>query len=374
MGMLTPAHTRALGWAAGLLLLFFGSAMAAPHLEGGEAPPAPTASLKTAPTAAPRAAPVAVAPAVRQAVAQAAVPATVGGAVMTLRTVNVRVAANASAKTLGTIGPGAFVPVTSKGSRWYKVVTHCERRGWIDARAVTYLPPAVKRARTLRGATIVVDPGHGGGLRGAVGPTGLTEKAVNLDVARRLTTLLQREGARVVLTRTQDDTAGLGFRSLLADALAADMLVSIHHNAVPTFKSSVPGTEVYGQSKSSRSMRLTRLTYSQIFSALRKYKVQWVADPNAGPKIRLNAHGDDYYALLRRTNVPAIIVESLFISNGAEEGLLRKANVRQVEAQALLHGLQRYMPTVAPGHSREAPYPRGLGGHSGLPSRCVDPR
>lgn len=371
MGKLTPGTTRALGWVAGVLLLVGGLALAAPHLASSTALPSPVPTLDPAMTPRPTMR-LLVKPSPPPLPTAPPAPAPIGGAVLTVKTAYVYAGTEPKSRIVARLGPGVIVPVTSRGSGWFKVVSPCERRGWIEAKHVRFIAPATTRATTLAGSTIVVDPGHGGQQKGAVGPTGLREKDANLDIARRLTTLLQRAGARVVMTRTGDTTAGLGFRSLLADALAADTLVSVHHNAVPTFTSTVPGTEVYGQARSDRSKRLSALTHTHIVRTLKRFKIQWVSDPNAGPKTRLNAHGDDYYALLRRTDAPAVIVESMFISNKHEEKLLRDPGTRQLEADALFRGLEAYFPTVTPGKSRLAPYPRSLGGPSGL-GPCSDP-
>ncbi|HTT72049.1 MAG TPA: N-acetylmuramoyl-L-alanine amidase [Anaeromyxobacteraceae bacterium] len=79
----------------------------------------------------------------------------------------------------------------------------------------------------------VVDPGHGGEKEGAVGPSGLREKELALEIARRLADRLRRMGGRVVLTRTGDVAVPLAERVALANAERADLFVSIHLNAMP---------------------------------------------------------------------------------------------------------------------------------------------
>ena len=82
---------------------------------------------------------------------------------------------------------------------------------------------------------IVIDPGHGGIEQGAVGPTGLQEKDVTLDLARRLKALLQTRPASisVVLTRDEDRLVGLDERTAIANHNQADLFLSIHLNASP---------------------------------------------------------------------------------------------------------------------------------------------
>jgi N-acetylmuramoyl-L-alanine amidase len=91
--------------------------------------------------------------------------------------------------------------------------------------------------------TIVVDAGHGGHDPGAIGRGGLREKAVTLDVARRLRDLLMTDGFQVVMTREGDRFVSLGQRSALANRSGGDLFISIHANA--SRHRSAGGFEVY---------------------------------------------------------------------------------------------------------------------------------
>jgi N-acetylmuramoyl-L-alanine amidase len=82
--------------------------------------------------------------------------------------------------------------------------------------------------------TAVVDPGHGGELTGAVSPQGDLEKDLTLQIARRVKRRLEALGARVVLTRAADARVPLANRAAVANAIAADLFVSIHLNSMPT--------------------------------------------------------------------------------------------------------------------------------------------
>jgi N-acetylmuramoyl-L-alanine amidase len=88
---------------------------------------------------------------------------------------------------------------------------------------------AATPARSL--PVIVVDPGHGGVETGAIGPTGLQEKDVTLDLARRLRTLLEKQGVTVVLTRDEDRVLPLDDRTAIANQNRAELFLSIHLNA-----------------------------------------------------------------------------------------------------------------------------------------------
>ncbi len=90
---------------------------------------------------------------------------------------------------------------------------------------------------------IVIDPGHGGVETGAIGPTGLEEKDLTLDLARRLKGLLERQGATVVLTRDDDRILPLDDRTAIANHNRAILFISIHLNS--SKRKSAVGAETY---------------------------------------------------------------------------------------------------------------------------------
>ena len=90
---------------------------------------------------------------------------------------------------------------------------------------------------------IVIDPGHGGVETGAIGPSGLQEKDLTLDLARRLKTLLERQGATVVLTRDEDRVLPLDDRTAIANHNRAILFISIHLNA--SKRKTAVGAETY---------------------------------------------------------------------------------------------------------------------------------
>lgn len=175
------------------------------------------------------------------------------------------------------------------------------------------------------------------------------------------------------VTHDPDVTAGLAFRTALANALGAHALVSVHNNADPDGPSSKPGTETYYQYRSPASKRLAGLVYEELVRALVNFEASWVADRDAGAKYRLNSIGTDYYALLRGSDVPTIIVEALFVSNESEEQLLRNPDVTDAIAVAVGAGVTRYFETDDPGSGFVVPYPREPGPSGRLPAICNDP-
>jgi N-acetylmuramoyl-L-alanine amidase len=82
--------------------------------------------------------------------------------------------------------------------------------------------------------TVVLDPGHGGDQEGALSPRGDREKEVALEISRRIADRLKKLGARVVFTRTGDIPVPLANRAAIANAIRADLFVSVHLNSMPT--------------------------------------------------------------------------------------------------------------------------------------------
>ncbi|MGH2758766.1 MAG: N-acetylmuramoyl-L-alanine amidase family protein, partial [Actinomycetota bacterium] len=262
-------------------------------------------------------------------------------------------------------------PIADEREGFFSVLTPCEIRGWIASADVDVHPRAAGDPRSLRDPTIVIDPGHGGGLTGAVGPSGLAEKEPNADIARRLASRL--EGSRVFLTLSGDFDAGLEYRAAIADALRSHVFLSIHNNAEPDGTSERPGTETYYQHGSPSSKRLAGLLYEEVVRAVEPFGAAWVADSDAGAKYRLNDERIDYYGLLRRAEVPTVLVEVLFVSNGPEEALLGRPDVREAVAAALASGLKRFFETADPGSGFVEPYAREPGPSGRLPAGCTDP-
>ena len=92
-------------------------------------------------------------------------------------------------------------------------------------------PPRIDRRHPLAGRLIMVDPGHP--PLGATGPTGLREAEANLGIGLVLRDLLVEGGARVVMTRTTDESVELQARGKMADSVGPDLLISVHNNGLP---------------------------------------------------------------------------------------------------------------------------------------------
>ena len=191
-------------------------------------------------------------------------------------------------------------------------------------------PPPIDAGDPLRGRLIAVDAGHPPG--GAIGPTGLREAEANLGVALELERLLKAAGAKVLMTRTTDAPLDLWPRVHLAEQANADVLVSIHNNALPDginpFVNS--GTSVYYNHP--RSVALARAVQVALLRRL------GLRDLGIG-------RGD--LALVRGTWMPSILTEGLFMMLPDQEAALRSAEGRRRYAQAVVDGLRDYLKESA---------------------------
>ena len=271
----------------------------------------------------------------------------------------------ATARAVVTPG-GIVVPVVSRAGDGWTVRTPCNATATLNQ----------SRGRSAGSPVVVLDPGHGGAEPGAVSPAGLIEKDVNLAVARHTEEALEAAGVATLLTRTGDYEVTLPTRSEIARSVDPRAFVSIHHNAEPDGPRAGPGAETYYQIASSDSKRLAGLVYEEVVKAMSQYKVAWVADRDAGAKYRPGSNGD-YYAMLRQPGkVVSVLAELAFISNPPEAELIARADVQEVEGEAVARGIIRYLTTKDAGSGFVEPYPRvdppsGPGG-PGRP--CRDPQ
>jgi N-acetylmuramoyl-L-alanine amidase len=223
-------------------------------------------------------------------------------------------------------------------------------------------------------AQVVLDPGHGGDESGASGRNGLTEKDLNLRVVKRTSALLTSRGISNVLTRTADYRVPLRVRAEIANTLEADVLVSVHHNAPQLGNSDGPGTEIFVQSNSRESRRLGGVIYERTIAQLEQFDIQWVSARDAGVIEVRNTDGEDSYGMIRRPEVPAVLVELGYIANPAEATLFDTPEYIEAAAIGLADGIETYLTFDADGTGyRDTPRIFNPKGGTGGISGCVDP-
>ncbi len=223
---------------------------------------------------------------------------------------------------------------------------------------------------------IVLDPGHGGAAEtGAVGPNGLTEKDLNLRLAKAAARKLQARGISVALTRTADYRLPIRTRTQIADTLKAEALISIHHNAPVLTASSEPGSEVFYQSRSEESARLGGLVQEEILAALSQFDgINWVTARDAGVVAVLKPDGTESYGMIRGPETPAVLAEFGYIANQSEAELFETPEYIEAAAEAVAAAAERFLSPqetgVAPNQVNRTFTPTG--GTGGV-DNCEDP-
>ena len=205
--------------------------------------------------------------------------------------------------------------------------------------------------------TIVLDPGHGGADRGTRGRSSF-EKAMTLDVAKRVERNLANSGVRVLLTRTSDATVPLEDRVSFARAKGADLFVSIHFNS----GGSAEGIETYCAPPAGASSTANfsgsagdRDTGGGNRSAVTNNRFDsqnvWLAQCAQKSLLRATRAVDRgvrraRFWVLRYASSPAILIEGGFLSNSSEEQRILRADYRETLAKAIADAVVTYKKTV----------------------------
>ena len=223
------------------------------------------------------------------------------------------------------------------------------------------------RTLGLKIGRIVIDPGHGGYDKGTVGPSGLEEKELVLDIAFRLKKLIEeRLNGEVILTRTDDTFVPLEERTYLANESQADLFISIHANSsqnrrvsgVETFFlnfASSPDVEEIAARENASSQKTIFELQDLVQKIALKEKVdesrefaQTIQKSMATQMQRTRTNAKDRgvkqapFIVLIGANMPSILSEISFVSNPSDEKLLKSSNYRQKIAEALCRGIEEY--------------------------------
>jgi len=252
-----------------------------------------------------------------------------------------------------------------------------ESTGKAPASAAAVPPPqptrsgqyTMSRVLGLKIGRIVIDAGHGGHDTGTIGPTGLMEKDLCLDIALRLGKLIEERlpGAEVVYTREDDTFVPLENRTALANQAQADLFLSIHANSSRdksargveayylNFASSEDAVEVAAREnalsqssihelqdllkKIARNEKIeeSREFASEILDGLSK-RLQRVSRYNKSRGVKKAP-----FVVLIGANMPSVLAEISFLSNPTDESLLKKGEHRTRVAEGLFRGIEKYL-------------------------------
>ncbi len=186
---------------------------------------------------------------------------------------------------------------------------------------------------------VVIDAGHGGDDPGKIGINQALEKDVNLSIALKVQRYLEAQDIRVVMTREDENglydsdasnkkVQDMKRRVALIEEVHPAITVSIHQNSYP--EENVHGAQVFYYDGSKEGQKLADLLQKQLVEKL---------DPENHRQIKAN---DSYY-LLKKTDIPIVIVECGFLSNQAEAELLSQEEYQDRVAWAIHMGILQYL-------------------------------
>ena len=231
---------------------------------------------------------------------------------------------------------------------------------------------SLTRALGLKINRIVIDAGHGGHDTGTIGPHGLMEKDLCLDVAQRLGALIEEKlpGADVVYTRNDDTFVPLEERTAIANRAQADLFISIHANS--SHDGSARGVETYylnfatteeSMEVASRENALSQESLHDLQDIIKKIarndKIEESKElasdvqDSLTQRLQVVSHSERNrgvkkapFVVLIGANMPSILSEISFVSNPADEKLLRKPDQRQRIADGLFRGVSSYLESL----------------------------
>jgi N-acetylmuramoyl-L-alanine amidase len=228
------------------------------------------------------------------------------------------------------------------------------------------------RALGLKISRIVIDAGHGGHDTGTIGPHGLMEKDLCLDVALRLGKLIGERlpGAEVIYTRKDDTFVPLENRTALANQEKADLFISIHANS--SHDQSARGVETYylnfatsedSMEVAARENALSQSSIHELQDLIKKIarneKIEEskelasdIQEALSGRMQKTSRAEKDRgvkkapFVVLIGANMPSVLSEISFLSNPSDERMLKRAEQRQRVAEGLFHGVESYLASL----------------------------
>ncbi len=217
---------------------------------------------------------------------------------------------------------------------------------------------------------IVIDPGHGGKDAGAVGPEGTKEKDIALNIATRVAELIESQlGIRTFLTRDDDTFIPLGKRTEMANNLSADLFISIHCNASPSRAANGAETYFLSLAKTNEARAVAGRENASLKYEMPEDAIQTMGDldfilwdlaqyeyleessvlaeniqEQLGAKLSIVSRRVNQapFYVLNGAYMPAVLVETAFISNKREERMLNTPAFRQTVAEAIVAAVERY--------------------------------
>ncbi len=172
---------------------------------------------------------------------------------------------------------------------------------------------------------VIIDPGHGGKDAGAIGLNGLQEKDIILRIGKKVASLLEQNGIKVIMTRDADYFVDLAPRVVMAEHVHADLFVSIHANSIDN-NPSANGLETYHYD---RGYRLAQVVHKSILQAIPTLKDRGVKRAR--------------FYVLRKNSMPAILIETGFVTGSEDNPRLANPEYDNRMAKAIVRGILQYL-------------------------------
>ena len=173
-------------------------------------------------------------------------------------------------------------------------------------------------------AKVFLGIGHGGKDPGAVG-NGLRESDLNLSIGLACSEVLSKHNVNVLMSRTKDENDDISEEVRECNAFSPDLAVDIHNNA-----GGGDGGEVYHYSKGGTSKALAQNILNEMVA---------IGQNSRGIKTKLNSSGTDYYAFIRNTKAPAVIVECAFVDNKTDITIIDTLEEQKAMGVAIAKGI-----------------------------------
>ena len=237
--------------------------------------------------------------------------------------VHLRSQATTQSEILTTLTEGETVTIIEQAGDWLQIIWQ-DTEGFIPSWLLDFQEPMIESQTSLKNKVIVIDPGHGGYDVGAISVTDRYEKDYSLSTAKHLEYQLEMLGATVYLTRSDDFYYALSPRSILANYHGADVFLSIHYNSEPQYPSA-NGLNTFYREKS--DLNLANAVHQGLLE-----------------KTNANDRGvlSDDYRVLRVSKQPSLLLELGFLSNEAEEKLIKTPDYQDQISRGIILGLENY--------------------------------
>ncbi|MDM5320826.1 N-acetylmuramoyl-L-alanine amidase [Bacillus altitudinis] len=247
---------------------------------------------------------------------------------------NIRKSASTSAQIAERATKGAAYRIVRTQGDWYEVTLSNGGTGYVASWVVQTNKNSSEAPRpkqdsssgtgSLKGKTIVLDPGHGGKDSGTIGADGAFEKNITIKTANLLAGKLRASGANVYLTRSEDTFISLQSRVATSHYRNADAFISLHYDSF--MDSSVRGSTAYYY-QAAKDQQLATNVHSEV---AKRSQI-----PDKGVKF-----GD--YFVLRENKRPSLLYELGYLSNPQEEAIIYSASYQERVTEGMTEGLKQY--------------------------------